>query len=43
MKPIVILTPLVAFSLAGSLHAGGLNELINHYATLAKKIGRAHV
>ena len=36
MKPIVILTTFIAFSLVGSLRAGELNELINHYAALAK-------
>ncbi|MDF1746953.1 MAG: DUF1924 domain-containing protein [Gimesia sp.] len=36
MKPIVILITFIAFSLVGSLRAGELNELINHYAALAK-------
>jgi len=36
MKPIGILTTFIAFTLAGSLRAGELNELINHYAALAK-------
>mgnify|MGYP001030162587 CR=1 FL=1 len=36
MKPIVILTTLLTFSLFDSLRAGELNGLINHYATLAK-------
>lgn len=36
MKPVVILITFIAFSLAGSLRAGELNELINHYAALAK-------
>jgi len=36
MKPIGILTTFIAFTLVGSLRAGELNELINHYAALAK-------
>jgi len=36
MKPIGILTTFIAFTLVGSLSAGELNELINHYAALAK-------
>ena len=36
MKPIVILITFIAFSLVGSLRAGELSELINHYAALAK-------
>ena len=36
MKLIGILTTFIAFTLVGSLRAGELNELINHYAALAK-------